>query len=143
MYLGTRDSRSTCGEFGTKLRGIDHIVLTVAWIEATVGFFRDVLGFVPRNFGKGGRLALHCGNQKTNLHRQESKYQPHAPMPTLGSPDCCLIYDGSVNKIVARLTAISIKVEEGPVARTGAAGELKSVYVRDLDCNLVEIAVFD
>lgn len=33
-------------------------------------------------------------------------------------------------------------VEQGPVARTGAIGPITSVYVRDPDYNLIEIATY-
>lgn len=42
---------------------------------------------------------------------------------------------------VAHLKACGISVEEGPVRRTGAYFPLTSVYVRDPDGNLIELAV--
>ena len=37
----------------------------------------------------------------------------------------------------------SIPLLEGPVAKTGAKGPIRSVYVRDPDLNLVEISVYN
>ena len=34
-------------------------------------------------------------------------------------------------------------VELGPVDRAGALGPVRSLYVRDPDCNLVELAFYD
>jgi catechol 2,3-dioxygenase-like lactoylglutathione lyase family enzyme len=34
-----------------------------------------------------------------------------------------------------------VAIEEGPVGRTGATGPIQSVYFRDPDGNLVEVAV--
>lgn len=36
---------------------------------------------------------------------------------------------------------LGIAVEQRSVARTGAMGPLKSIYVRDADCNLIEVSV--
>ena len=47
-----------------------------------------------------------------------------------------------MDEIVGRLTANGVPVEEGPVPRTGAVCELESIYVRDPDSKLVEIAVY-
>jgi Lactoylglutathione lyase and related lyases len=41
---------------------------------------------------------------------------------------------------LAYLREHEIEVDEGPVARTGATGPLMSVYVRDPDGNLIELA---
>ena len=42
--------------------------------------------------------------------------------------------------MLAHLAASGVPVEEGPVTRTGALGPIESVYVRDPDGNLVELA---
>ena len=44
---------------------------------------------------------------------------------------------------LAHLEACHVEIEEGPVARPGALGHMHSVYLRDPDRNLVEIAVYD
>lgn len=65
---------------------------------------------------------------------------PKADRPTPGSLDICLFIDGPIDAVVAHLTRIGVTIEEGPVDRTGAIGPLRSVYVRDPDGNLVELA---
>ena len=42
---------------------IDHLVLTVADIEGTCKFYKDVLGMEVETFGEG-RKALRFGSQK-------------------------------------------------------------------------------
>ncbi|HCA63149.1 MAG TPA: VOC family virulence protein, partial [Pseudomonas sp.] len=47
---------------------LDHLVLTVADLEATIDFYTRVLGMQAVTFGEG-RKALAFGNQKINLHQ--------------------------------------------------------------------------
>lgn len=124
-----------------KLNGIDHIVLTVASIEATVSFYSKVLGFEPVTFG-GGRRALRCGQQKINLHQVGSELKPHAERPTAGSGDICLVYQGAMQDILSHLDDSNVQIEEGPVPRTGAIGVIESVYIRDPDKNLIELSIY-
>jgi catechol 2,3-dioxygenase-like lactoylglutathione lyase family enzyme len=42
--------------------------------------------------------------------------------------------------VIARLHEAQWPIVEGPVQRTGATGPIRSVYVRDPDLNLIEIA---
>jgi catechol 2,3-dioxygenase-like lactoylglutathione lyase family enzyme len=44
--------------------------------------------------------------------------------------------------VLAHLAAAGVRVEEGPVPRTGAQGPITSVYIRDPDLNLIEIASY-
>lgn len=120
---------------------IDHFVLTVASIEATCAFYRDVLGMEVVTFA-GGRRALSFGAQKINLHEVGREFEPKAARPTAGSGDFCLIADTPLEQVVADLQARGIAIEEGPVNRTGATGPIRSVYIRDPDDNLVEIATY-
>ncbi len=118
---------------------IDHFVLTVASIEATCAFYSDVLGMEVVTFA-GGRRALSFGAQKINLHEVGREFEPKAARPTAGSGDFCLIADTPLEEVIAHLQARGIAIEEGPVSRTGATGPIRSVYFRDPDDNLVEIA---
>ena len=118
---------------------IDHFVLTVASVEASCAFYRDVLGFEVVTFGEG-RKALCFGAQKINLHQAGAEFEPKAARPVPGSADFCLIAAEPLDAVIAHLQACSVPVEEGPVKRTGAQGPIRSVYIRDPDGNLVEIA---
>jgi len=42
--------------------------------------------------------------------------------------------------VIEELTAHDVRIEEGPVERTGATGPILSVYFRDPDQNLIEIS---
>lgn len=121
---------------------IDHIVFTVADIAATIAFYQRVLGLEVVTFGEG-RRALRFGPNKINLHQAGQEFEPHAARPVPGSVDLCLITSSPLDEVVAHLTAVGVPIEEGPVTRTGAAGPILSVYFRDLDQNLIEIASYD
>ena len=118
---------------------LDHLVLTVADIEATVDFYTRVLGMQAVTFGEG-RKALAFGNQKINLHQAGREFEPKAERPTPGSADLCFIVATPLVEVVARLERHGVAIVEGPVQRTGATGPIRSVYVRDPDLNLIELS---
>lgn len=122
-----------------EVSSLDHLVLTVRHVEATVGFYERVLGMRGFSFA-GGRRALAFGNQKINLHRFGSEHLPNAAAATPGSADLCLLTTTPIDRVVEHLGAEGVEIELGPVRADGAGGELVSVYVRDPDGNLVEIA---
>lgn len=118
---------------------LDHLVLTVADITTTCGFYQRVLGMEVIDVG-AGRKALRFGMQKINLHAHGKEFEPKADRPTPGAADLCLITYATMEEILAHLDAQGVVVEEGPVQRTGATGPILSVYVRDPDANLIEVA---
>jgi catechol 2,3-dioxygenase-like lactoylglutathione lyase family enzyme len=118
---------------------LDHLVLTVADIDATVEFYTRVLGMRAMTFGPG-RTALTFGHSKINLHRAGHEFEPKALRPTPGSADLCLIAADPLERVIEELAAHGVPVEEGPVERTGAAGPILSVYFRDPDQNLIEVS---
>jgi catechol 2,3-dioxygenase-like lactoylglutathione lyase family enzyme len=124
-----------------QLRRIDHVVLTVADLGATIAFYERVLGM--RHVVTGDRHAVHFGDCKLNLHPEVNDYPPlKAAVPTLGSEDICLVADGPIEDVEAQLRAAGVEIEAGPVTRDGALGPMTSVYFRDPDSNLVEISVY-
>lgn len=101
------------------IAGLDHLVLTVADIEATAGFY-ERLG-MRREMFDGDRVALHFGQQKINLHQVGSEFEPHAEWPGPGSADFCLLVAGSIEQVLRELSSAGIPAELGPVDRTGRA----------------------
>ncbi|MGW0251069.1 VOC family protein [Nocardia goodfellowii] len=118
---------------------LDHLVLTVADIEATAEFYIRVLGMERLTFG-GGRTALAFGHSKINLHQSGREIEPKALHPTPGSADLCLITEDPLDRVIAELAEHGVAVEEGPVECAGATGPILSVYFRDPDKNLVEVS---
>ena len=118
----------------------DHIVLTVADKGKTVAFYTEVLGMRAEEFG-AGRVALVYGTGKINLHEAAgAPILPRAKEPTPGSADLCFIVDSPLDVVIATLKEKGVAIELGPVERTGAFSKLRSVYVRDPDGNLIELA---
>ena len=120
---------------------LDHLVLTVTDIAASIAFYSGILGMRATTFGDG-RHALAFGGQKINLHLAGHEFEPKAAHPLPGSADVCLIVTGSLEEVAAELQNAAIEIEEGPVGRTGATGPMESVYVRDPDGNLVELSAY-
>jgi catechol 2,3-dioxygenase-like lactoylglutathione lyase family enzyme len=118
---------------------LDHLVLTVADIDATVRFYADILGMHKEVFG-AGRVALRFGEQKINLHQRGKEFEPKAQRPTPGSADLCFITDWPLAEAMQQVAQHGVEILEGPVARTGATGPIQSFYFRDPDANLIEVA---
>lgn len=122
-----------------KTARLDHLVLTVADIDATVEFYQRTMGMERVTF-RGGRVALVFGDQKINLHESGREFEPKAAHVQPGSADLCFILETPVHEAVERLNDLGVRIIDGPVSRTGATGEILSVYFRDPDGNLIEIS---
>jgi catechol 2,3-dioxygenase-like lactoylglutathione lyase family enzyme len=122
-----------------KIDRLDHLVLTVADIAATCRFYECVLGMQTVTFGEG-RKALGFGRAKINLHQAGKEFEPKAEKPTPGSADLCLIAETPLSQVIDHVKVCGIAIELGPVARTGATGPITSIYFRDPDRNLIEVA---
>ncbi|MEL6231466.1 MAG: VOC family protein [Cyanobacteria bacterium J06627_3] len=122
-----------------QINRIDHIVMTVNSVDVTCEFYSRVLGMDVITFAQG-RKALSFGAQKLNLHEVGNEFEPKAHMPTPGSIDLCLITETPIDKVLDHLASVNVKILEGPIKRTGAAGAIISVYFRDPDQNLLEVS---
>lgn len=123
---------------------LDHLVLTVADIMTTRRFYEEILGMDSVSFeARDGttRWALRFGAQKINLHQTGREFEPKARHPAPGSADLCFLTETPLEEWVAFLAAHGTDIVAGPVPRTGAAGPIRSIYLRDPDGNLLEISV--
>ena len=124
-----------------RVERLDHLVLTVASIEASIAFYETVMGMMPVRFGVDNqRVALKFGEQKINLHEVGREFEPKAGRPTAGSGDLCFIVDDFAS-VAAHLRGCGIEIiDQG--ARNGAVGDIQSIYFRDPDNNLIEVSVY-
>ncbi|KAJ9608878.1 hypothetical protein H2200_006649 [Cladophialophora chaetospira] len=129
----------------SKAKSLDHFVLTVKDIDATVRFYEELLGMRHSSFPAATdpsitRHALNFGTQKINLHQSGKEFEPKAQNVQPGSGDLCFLVEDSIDDVLKGLHDKGISLLEGGkvVERTGAQGTLRSVYIRDPDGNLVE-----
>lgn len=120
------------------IASLDHVVLTVRDLAATIAFY-ERLGMTAQRYG-AGRVSLHFGRQKINLHPLGGEFEPKAALAMPGTADLCFLIEGPVTAMADRLRAAGIALLLGPVERAGATGRILSIYCRDPDGNLVELA---
>jgi catechol 2,3-dioxygenase-like lactoylglutathione lyase family enzyme len=123
---------------------LDHLVITCRDVEISAGWYQRVLGMERAEFGANRRTALRFGGQKLNLRpqtaTQDEWFSGEAAAP--GSQDLCFVVAVPPDEVVTHLRACGVAVELGPVAKQGALGPIRSVYCRDPDRNLIEIASY-
>jgi len=119
---------------------IDHVVLTVGDLATTVEFYERVLGLQAFSFAGGTRTALAVGRQKLNLHEVGREFRPNAREARPGSADICFLTETPLDQVATALRAHGVEIEHGPDGADGAEGPLNSVWIRDPDGNLVELA---
>lgn len=117
---------------------LDHLVLTVASIDASIDFYTEVLGMDLVMLE--GRKNLTFGVQTIKLHQRGHELAPHAAHAMPGSADLCFVTTTPLEEVIEYLNALKVHIEEGPVQRTSGLGKLRSVYIRDPDRNLIEIS---
>lgn len=120
------------------ITALDHMVMYVTDIDAAIDFYTAIDGIEEGEYA-GVRRYLDVGEQRINL-RHVDDTELVANTPAAGSADICLISDTPLPEIQSSLESRGIEIIEGPVPRSGAHGDLSSIYFRDPDGNLVEIA---
>lgn len=123
-----------------RIADFDHLVLTTADPESCRRFYCGALGMEYRE--RDGRGAFYFGACKINIHARPAEFLPAAERPLPGSLDFCLITADDIETVKAELIARGVPIVAGVVGRNGARGPMRSVYVRDPDGNLVEIAQY-
>ncbi len=123
-----------------KIKGLDHFVITTADYAQCRHFYHGVLGLEVVEWEN--RRAFQLGSQKINIHCRPGEFLPAAQRPTYGSQDFCLVVQGDIEALKEEILAKGWPLELGPVPRMGALGPMDSLYLRDPDGNLVELAVY-
>jgi len=122
------------------LERIDHVVLNCRDVATTAAWYERALGMRSEAFGSDGRLALKFGNQKINLRPFGAPNWPTGAVDPPGSLDVCFVTTQSPDEVLNHWRSCGIAIVDGPVRRTGALGSMTSIYCRDPDGNLIEVA---
>jgi catechol 2,3-dioxygenase-like lactoylglutathione lyase family enzyme len=121
---------------------IDHVVVNCRDVEAMASWYERALGLQREAFGPDRRIALKFGRQKLNLRPTGAANWETGAIDTPGAMDFCFITESGLDAVITRLRGCGIEITHGPTTRTGALGPMTSVYCRDPDGNLVEIASY-
>ncbi|CAF9908490.1 MAG: hypothetical protein ALECFALPRED_004656 [Alectoria fallacina] len=101
------------------VKALDHIVLTVRSVPATVAFYETLLGmkhevFTSPKHGGVERHALVFGSQKINLHQAGREFEPKAQNVQPGSGDLCFLTDTPVDGVLKTFQEQKIEVGQVP-----------------------------
>ena len=125
-----------------RVTGFDHVVLLVADVERSLGWYRDVLGLAGERVEewKEGRapfpsVRIDAGTvidlvQGQSSDRSEGRNVDHI---------CFVIEPIDIDEVVQ---SGRFDIVEGPGPRWGARGMATSLYVRDPDDNVVELRYY-
>ncbi|MBM3587940.1 MAG: VOC family protein [Alphaproteobacteria bacterium] len=124
---------------------LDHLVITCRDVEISASWYQRVLGMEREEFGPHRRSSLRFGGQKINLRpasATQEEWFTGAAGGVPGTDDLCFVVTMKSDQVAEYLRACGVAVEVGPVAKAGALGPIMSVYCRDPDGNLIEIASY-
>ena len=123
---------------------LDHLVLNVSDVATACAWYQRVLGMTHEEYGQHSRSALSFGGQKINVRPADADPVAWSTARAVspGMADLCFITAVGAREVVAHLHNCGVMIELGPVARLGALGPMTSVYCRDPDGNLIEVATY-
>lgn len=123
------------------IKELGHVVLSVADLERSVHFYRDLLGF--REISRLGQRGVMFSSGRTHHELLLLQAEPGAaPIPdgrSLGLSHFALKIGTTDDELRAALAELA--AAEAPIDHTTDHGITHSVYLRDPDGNRVELYV--
>jgi catechol 2,3-dioxygenase-like lactoylglutathione lyase family enzyme len=130
---------------------MDHIVLNVEDDEKMIAFYSKVLMFAPERLEeyRAGDVPFPSVrlNSDTIIDLFPKKMWQKSARAAQGRENlnhfCIALSKGTWEKLLERLQANKVTIEEGPVPRWGAHGTGTSIYFRDPEDNLIEARYYE
>lgn len=114
------------------LDSLDHLVLHVASMEDATAFYVDVLGLGAERLADD-RTVVRLGGSRIELRAA-------GPGDVRGGTRICLVTRMPVEGVLRLLAAHGVTAQHGPADGSSAGERVLSVFVRDPDGNLIELA---
>ena len=130
------------------VEAFDHLVVNVRDVEVAAAWYGRVLGMSREDFdpghGRTKRTSMKFGRQKINLRPVSASKTEWftADHEAAGSDDLCFLTTATPQQVVDHLKGCGVAIIEGPIEKRGAMGKIMSVYCRDPDGSLIEIASY-
>jgi catechol 2,3-dioxygenase-like lactoylglutathione lyase family enzyme len=128
-----------------KITGADHTNWRVRDLEASLRFYRDVLGLTPcglEEYQRGERSLVSLRvTEDFILHFTPD---PESERPSTGGYDhlALVVESAERDEVVAYLESRGVEIEKKFDSITGAQGEGPALYVRDPDGYRIELKFY-
>ena len=144
MATQTQETAAVQSQPLVKITEMDHIVLRVKDVEASMKFYVEVLGLQPERVDqwKAGEVRFpsarlnadtiidfFASDQET-IGREGVKNQDHY---------CMVIEKTDMEELKSKFEAMGVDIQAGPGKRWGSHGDGISLYIYDPDNNVVEL----
>src|SRR5919204_3422142 len=124
---------------------LDHIVLNVEDVERSLGFYHGTLGLPAERVDAWRRGEVRFPSVRVSdstiidLVAAPVERTDHSS----NLAHFCLVTDSpDLDAATQDLARAGVRIEEGPIVRSGARGDAVSIYFRDPDANLIELRTY-
>lgn len=120
------------------IREIDHITLTVSDVARSERFYHEVFDMpILENAEYAG---VRCGKQRIYFVTSEKQPTFKPSTTSIGSVDLCIIAKDPMDNIINHLKSYFVEIIDGPAEHEATHGTVNSIFIKDPDGNLIEIA---
>ncbi|MFT8949124.1 MAG: VOC family protein [Liquorilactobacillus hordei] len=116
------------------IKRIDHLVLPVTNIARAVRFYHEVFD-MPIISEDNEKAIMRCGHQLLELQLVSSAKNSQ-------NITFCLVASTPLEDVLNHLASYYVPVLTGPIEKSGAAGKMTVISVKDYDENIIEIAFY-
>ena len=127
-----------------KITEMDHIVLRVKDVDASLKFYTETLGLKPERIEqwRAGEVRFPSArlNDDTIIDFFGSDQQTPAKDGVRNQDHFCMVIEPTdMEQLKTKFEALGVEIQAGPGKRWGSHGDGISLYVYDPDDNVVEL----